>query len=89
MSIEAERIYDAWSDATGQMFAPSSMAIELIDWTLTQAKRHEAEGHRHITHTDREDLARLGYELHQDGGYHQRLSDPLRLIGGTDTPAPG
>jgi hypothetical protein len=72
MSIEGERIYSEWAEITGHSISPSSMGTELVDWVLSHGR--DATGYRHITHTDREDLARLGYELHPDGGYHRRSS---------------
>ncbi len=68
--IEAEQMYREWIRANGPV-TPMTV-VDLISWVLIQARRHDADGYRHITHTDREDLAALGYELHQDGGYHKR-----------------
>jgi hypothetical protein len=74
MSIEAEQMYREWIRLNGPL-TPMTV-VDLISWVITQARRHEAEGHRHITITDRDDLTQLGYELHQDGGYHRRAESP-------------
>jgi hypothetical protein len=74
MSVEAEALYRQWILDNGPL-TPMTV-VDMISWVLAQARRHDSAGHRHIEHTDREDLAKLGYELHQDGGYHRRSELP-------------
>lgn len=84
MSIEAEQMYREWIRDNGPV-TPMTV-VDLISWVLIQARQRDATGYRHITHTDREDLAKLGYELHQDGGYHQRSQSHAAQLGDGITP---
>lgn len=68
--IEAESLYAEWIEDNGPV-TPMTV-VDLISWVLMHERRHDRAGHRQVTITDREDLARLGYELHSDGGYHRR-----------------
>ena len=65
MSVEAEALYRQWIAEHGPL-TPMTV-VDLISWVLTQARRHESEGHRQTTLTDESYLLKLGYVQTRDG----------------------